>query len=631
MSSPHASFPELLVHAPDTVILLDAAAVVVDANAEACRTLGYAREELLGKHVREFVEGLDGDPLVRMQEHLKQAGFATFRAVHRRKDGMLFPVETRLVLVRREGPPLVVAFVRDLSEQEAARRALRESEDRYRQLVELLPDGVVTYGPDGRISFANAAAARLVGAAGPENLVGTPVIERVHPDSRSAVVERMRRAQRGAPAPMMEHKLVRLDGTTLPAEATSAPLGGGSVLVVLRDVSERQRNDMERGTLEERLRQAEKIEALGTLAGGVAHDFNNVLAAIMGHAEALSEELPAGSVGREDAEQIAAAARRAKGVVRQILAFARRRPPESAPVDVAREVREELSLVRAATPANVEIRARTDASAGAVRADPTQLHQVLLNLCANARDAMGARGGVLDVIVERVEAPSAGAPSGLAPGSYVRLAVSDTGDGMDAATRARAVEPYFTTKAVGAGSGLGLSVVHGIATGLGGAVALESAPGTGTRVEVWLPRLGDADAAPQPAPRPAPTGAARGARILLVDDDPPVARAVGRMLETLGYEVTTHGDAESAFDLFRADPAAFDLVLTDQTLPGMAGDELTLALLAVRPSLPVLICTGYSARLDDAEARVIGARALLSKPLDALQLGEAIAAALAGR
>ncbi len=607
MSSPHASFPELLVHAPDTVILLDAAAVVVDANAEACRTLGYAREELLGKHVREFVEGLDGDPLVRMQEHLKQAGFATFRAVHRRKDGMLFPVETRLVLVRREGPPLVVAFVRDLSEQEAARRALRESEDRYRQLVELLPDGVVTYGPDGRISFANAAAARLVGAAGPENLVGTPVIERVHPDSRSAVVERMRRAQRGAPAPMMEHKLVRLDGTTLPAEATSAP------------------------PLEERLRQAEKIEALGTLAGGVAHDFNNVLAAIMGHAEALSEELPAGSVGREDAEQIAAAARRAKGVVRQILAFARRRPPESAPVDVAGEIRAELSLVRAATPANVEIRAHTDASAGAVRADPTQLHQVLLNLCANARDAMGARGGVLDVIVERVEAPSAGAPSGLAPGSYVRLAVSDTGDGMDAATRARAVEPYFTTKAVGAGSGLGLSVVHGIATGLGGAVALESAPGTGTRVEVWLPRLGDADAAPQPAPRPAPTGAARGARILLVDDDPPVARAVGRMLETAGYEVTTHGDAESAFDLFRADPAAFDLVLTDQTLPGMAGDELTLALLAVRPSLPVLICTGYSARLDDAEARVIGARALLSKPLDALQLGEAIATALAGR
>jgi len=352
----------------------------------------------------------------------------------------------------------------------------------------------------------------------------------------------------------------------------------------------------------------------------------------MGHAEALSGELPPGSIGREDAKQIAEAARRAKGIVQQILAFARRRPPETAAVDVARAVREELTLVRAATAANVEIRARTDVDAGAVRADPTQLHQVLLNLCANARDAMATRGGgVIDVVVERVEAPSTGAPAGLAPGSYVRLVVGDTGQGMDAATRARAVEPYFTTKPVGAGSGLGLSVVHGIATGLGGAVSLESAQGSGTRVEVWLPRLGDADAAPRPSPRPVTPGAAHRARVLLVDDDPPVARAMRRMLETLGYEVATHGDAESAFDRFRADPAAFDVVLTDQTLPGMGGDELTVALLAVRPSLPVLICTGYSPRLDEAEARLIGARALLSKPIDVHQLGEAVAAALAGR
>ncbi|HEX9400592.1 MAG TPA: PAS domain S-box protein [Anaeromyxobacter sp.] len=625
-------FPEILGHAPDAVFLLDAAAFVVDLNEEACRTLGYSREELSGKHVREFVEGLEADALARMQELLKQQRFATFRAVHRRKDGTVFPVETRLVLVRRDGPPLVVAFARDVSDQEAARRALRESEERYRQLVELLPDGVLTYAADGRIAFANAAAARIVGAARTDDLVGTPALERIHPESRDAVRVRMARALRGSPAPLMEHRLIRLDGTATFAEVTSAPLDGGSVLVVLRDVSERHRAGAERAALEERLRQAEKIEALGTLAGGVAHDFNNVLAAIMGHAEALSGELPPGSIGREDAEQIAAAARRAKGIVQQILAFARRRPPETAAVDVARAVREELTLVRAATAANVEIRARTDVDAGAVRADPTQLHQVLLNLCANARDAMATRGGgVIDVVVERVEAPSTGAPAGLAPGSYVRLVVGDTGQGMDAATRARAVEPYFTTKPVGAGSGLGLSVVHGIATGLGGAVSLESAQGSGTRVEVWLPRLGDADAAPRPSPRPVTPGAAHRARVLLVDDDPPVARAMRRMLETLGYEVATHGDAESAFDRFRADPAAFDVVLTDQTLPGMGGDELTVALLAVRPSLPVLICTGYSPRLDEAEARLIGARALLSKPIDVHQLGEAVAAALAGR
>jgi PAS domain S-box-containing protein len=507
--------------------------------------------------------------------------------------------------------------------------ALRASEERYRRLVELIPDAVVTFGPDGRITFANPAALSLVGAAAAGDVIGRPILDFVQPEGVEPVLERMAQARRGAQDRAMVHRLRRLDGSAVSAEATSAPLGeGGAVISVLRDMSDRERAEAERAALAERLRQSEKIEALGTLAGGVAHDFNNVLAAILGHAEALAEDLPPGSVGRDDAEQIAAAARRARGVVQQILAFARRRPPEAAPVDVARSVHEELALVRAATPANVEIVVRADDGAGAVQADPTQLHQVLLNLCANARDAMAARGGVLEISVARAEVPSRDAPVGLASGSYVVLAVRDTGPGMDAATRARAFEPYFTTKPPGAGSGLGLSVVHGVAAGLGGAVRLDSAPGEGPRIEVWLPRL------PVPAPTPAPRAAAPSGgrrRVLLVDDDPPVARALARMLAALGHDVTVEETAEAALDRFRADPAAFDVVVTDQTLPRMGGDELTVALLAIRPALPVLVCTGYSARLDDAAARRLGARALLPKPIDLHQLGEAIAAALRPR
>jgi CheY-like chemotaxis protein len=195
---------------------------------------------------------------------------------------------------------------------------------------------------------------------------------------------------------------------------------------------------------------------------------------------------------------------------------------------------------------------------------------------------------------------------------------------MDAATRARAFEPYFTTKPLGTGTGLGLSVVHGIATGLGGGVSLDSAPGAGTRVTVWLPRLADDPQAGPGAPAPTPVPPAVRHRILLVDDDPPVARAIARMLERSGYEVATAPDAETALERFRADPAAFDLVLTDQTLPGMRGDELTRALLDVRPDLPVLICTGYSERLDDERARALGARALLDKPLDVRELAQAV-------
>jgi two-component system cell cycle sensor histidine kinase/response regulator CckA len=622
--SPQAPFPEFLAFAPDAVLFHDTAGNLVDANEEACRTLGYAREELVRLNVRDLVVGMDEPKLAQAMERIK-SGVATFFASQRRKDGTTYPVETRVALVHRAGgPPLVVAFIRDLSEQEAAKDALRASEERHRQLLELLPDGIITYDVRGRITYANPAAARLTGAARPEDLIGTPVQERVHPDAREAARDRFERLMRGGVIVSAETRLLRLDGTSFPADVTSVAIDARQFITVARDVSEKHRAEAERKELEERLRQAEKIEALGTLAGGVAHDFNNVLAAILGHAETLAGELPPGSAGRDDAEQIAVAARRASGVVQQILAFARRRPPEAAPVDVARAVREELPLVRAATPANVKIVLRAD-RAGAVRADPTQLHQVLLNLCANARDAMAERGGVLEIWVDAVAVPSPDAPPAVAPGRYVRLTVSDTGHGMDAATQARVFEPYFTTKPVGAGSGLGLSVVHGIAAGLGGAVRLDSAVGAGTRVEVWLPRL--EEPARTPAPRAVePAAAAR--RVLLVDDDPPVARALARMLSALGYVVTTEASGEAALARFKEDPAAFDLVLTDQTLPRMGGDELTRALLAVRPGLPVLICTGYSARLDEVGASAVGARALLPKPIDLRELGAAVAAAL---
>jgi PAS domain S-box-containing protein len=619
------SLLELLGHAHDAVFVHDAQAFVVDANEEACRTLGYSREELVGMHVRDLVEGLDPSALERMIEVLKHQGSASFRAVHRRKDGTRFPVETRVALIRSDGPVRVVAFARDRTAQEEAARALRQSEERYRSLVELLPDAVIACRGD-RISFANRAAARMFGAAGPAALVGTPVLDRVLPGSRHLARERLARLAAGAAIPLSEEVLVRTDGTTLQAEGAAVPLGSGEVLVVLRDVTERERARAERSALEERLRQAEKIEALGRLAGGVAHDFNNVLAAILGHADALASELPPGSPACDDAEQIAAAARRAKGVVQQILAFARRRPAEIGPVDVARIVTDELALVRAATPSNVEIVLRADPGAGAVRADPTQIHQVLLNLCANARDALAARGGVVEIEIAAAEVPGRGAPAGLPPGPYVRLSVCDGGEGMDAQTRARAFEPYFTTKPPGAGSGLGLPVVHGIATGLGGGVALESEPEAGTRVHVWLPRVSGPVAAPAVRPPAGPPGHHR--RVLLVDDDPPVARAIGRMLELSGYAVDVAADAETALERFRAAPASFDLVLTDQTLPGMRGDELTVALLAVRPDVPIVICTGYSERLDDERARALGARALLAKPLDVRELSRALSEAL---
>jgi PAS domain S-box-containing protein len=615
----------MLAGVPDAVLMHDAAAFILDANEEACRSLGYSREELVGRHVRDVVEGLDGAMLANIVQVMKDRGVAMFRATHRRKDGTTFPVETRLALLRGHGPPVVISFARDLSGEEAERRAVRDSEAWHWRLLDLLPDGVVTYA-NGRITYANPAAARLVGASRPHDLVGRPVLDWVHPDSRATVRARMERVARGENVPLADEMLLKADGAAFAAEVAAAPLGSGEVLIVVRDLTDRRRGEEERAALLDRLRQAEKLEALGTLAGGVAHDFNNVLAAILGHAGALATDLPAGSVWREDAEQIAAAARRAKGVVQQILAFARRRPAEMRPVDVATAIREDVSLVRAATPANVEIALRLAPDAGAVRADPTQIHQVLLNLCTNARDAMEERGGMLVIAVEPARAPCAEGPAGLAPGAYVRIAVTDTGHGMDTATRARAFEPYFTTKTLGRGSGLGLSVVHGIATALGGAAMIDSDPGTGSTVQVWLPRIAETAAA---APPPRSPAVGRG-RILLVDDDPIVSKAIRRMLESLGYDVTACGGSIEALERFRAAPDDFDAVLTDQTLPRMSGDRLTRELIAIRPKVPVIICTGYSERLDEERAREIGARFLM-KPLDLAQLGDALLDALHSR
>ncbi len=622
---PLSHLPQLLPCVPDAVLFHDAAAFILDANEEACRSLRYTRDELIGRHVRDIVEGLEGAVLADIIRIMKDRGVAMFRATHRRKDGSTFPVETRLALLRGHGPPVVISFARDMSGEEANRNALRNSEERSRRLLDLLPDGLVTYA-NGRVTYANPAAVRLFGACHSQELCGAPVLDRVHADSRATVRARMERVAQGEPGALADDVLLRMDSTPFAAEVAAAPLGHGEVLVVVRDLTERRRAEEERAALLDRLRQSEKLEALGTLAGGVAHDFNNVLAAILGHAAALATDLPEGSVWRDDAERIATAARRAKGVVHQILAFARRRPVEVRLVDVAAAIREDVALVRAAIPANVDITFRLSPGAGAVQGDPTQIHQVLLNLCTNARDAMEDRVGAITVAVDAARSPCDDGPDGLAPGEYVRIVVSDTGKGMDAATRARAFEPYFTTKDSGRGSGLGLSVVHGIATELGGGARIDSDPASGTKVQVWLPRT--AENVPAAAPPRAPP-AGRG-RILVVDDDPIVANAVRRMLESLGYEVTACAASIEALERFRAAPEYFDAVLTDQTLPRMSGDRLTRELVALRPGLPVIICTGYSERLDEERAREIGARFLM-KPLDLGQLGDALRDALGGR
>ena len=368
----------------------------------------------------------------------------------------------------------------------------------------------------------------------------------------------------------------------------------------------------ERKQVEKQLRQAQKMEALGTLAGGIAHDFNNILAVILGFTE-IALNMPEDTRTQHWLKQVLKAGDRAKELVQQILAFSRETERERKPIRITPILKETLKLLSASLPATIEIREDVDAS-GAILGDPTQVHQVLMNLCTNAAYAMREDGGVLTVSQSDVELDVEGAARypNLPPGSYLRLIVSDTGHGMDRAVMERIFDPYFTTKEPSEGTGLGLSVVHGIVQSCGGRIAVYSEPGKGTTFHVVLPRI-DREAAPKAETlAPLPTG---NERILFIDDEDMLVEIGQEMLAYLGYDVVARTNSVEALETFRAGPDRFDLVITDQTMPNMTGAELAGELLRIRSDTPIILCTGFSEVITEEQAEAIGIRRFLMKPI----------------
>lgn len=396
-----------------------------------------------------------------------------------------------------------------------------------------------------------------------------------------------------------------------------------------REIAERQRAEEETVQLGAQLRQAQKLQAIGTLAGGIAHDFNNILASILGYSELALQKPGADARHRRYFEEILKAGNRAKELVRQILLFSRQAEQDIAPLHPHLVVKEVLAMVRVSRPANVDIRHHIDGDAGMVLADPLQLHQAVLHLCNNALHAVRDTGGVIELRIEPVRvAEGTDAPRGdVAPGDYVLITVSDTGSGMDASTLDRIFDPFFTTKDIGEGTGLGLSMVHGIVTSIGGVITAQSAPRQGTTIRVYLPRCARAEDAENAAPRHGPRG---NERVLVVDDEAPLVILWTELLEQLGYRVTSFADPRAAHDAFRIDPESFDMALLDQRMPGMEGSELARRLLELRPDLPIIIATGFSESITAETAKAIGVRDVVLKPILGSDLGAAVRRALDG-
>jgi PAS domain S-box-containing protein len=507
---------------------------------------------------------------------------------------------------------LLGSLQRELQE----RRRAEEQAERFVSLIHASGEFIAMAGLDGRILFVNDFGRRMLGLE-PDQDLGALRLTDFHTDDgmkRAPIIREKGRWQ--GPGQLRHFKTGELIDTQVSSflvrDADGQPVGYATVQHDMRETKE----------LEAQLRQAQKMEAIGTLAGGIAHDFNNILGAILGNVELARMELPPEHAARESLDEIGGAGRRAMTLVRQILAFGRRQAAEKRVIRLAHVVTEATALLRSTLPSGIELRATLGDDAPNVLADPTQIHQVLVNLCTNAWHALNERAGCIEIALAGValEAPL----GGVAPaGRYARLRVIDDGQGMDAALLERIFDPFFTTKAPGEGTGLGLSVVHGIVKDHGGTIRVESSVGRGTTFEVLLPAV-EAEAAPgAETTRPRFLGG-RGQRLLYIDDEESLVKLTERLLTRLGYRIDGFTRADEALEALRRDPAAFDVVLTDYNMPGLTGLQVARLVASIRADLPVILTSGYiSDELREGAAQA-GVKHVIYKPNTIEEMCEAI-------
>jgi PAS domain S-box-containing protein len=483
-----------------------------------------------------------------------------------------------------------------LGHRNSALERLAEQESLYELIVESSRDGICLTDEKGHFVFANKRMGEIL-HQDIQELVGQDASQHLRGDAAAGFIERLEQRRNGQHQEQ-EFLLHRQDGTTVWVLAATRPVYArdGSFdgsLSIVTDVNDRKERAEEQARWQAQLLQSQKMEAVGTLAGGIAHDFNNILTAILGYADLAKSSLQGPEMALECLDEIETGARRAASLVQQILTFSRRAESHKRPMRIAQEVSEVTRLIRAALPTTIKIEVDNKAPGAILSMDPTQFHQVLMNLCANAGYALHETGGTLRISlrVQHISPGEAARKLGLSSGPYVLLSVEDNGPGIPPEIRERIFEPFFTTKEVGKGTGLGLSTVHGIVLEAGGGISLYSELGAGTTFNIYLP-LSTVENEVEHMPTNKP--ASGSARILFVDDEAPLVKMGMMMLGQAGYDVTPAASGQEAIVAFQQDPFGFDILITDQTMPGMTGLQLTAALQEQRSELPVIICSGFS-------------------------------------
>lgn len=606
-------------------------------NGSLSHFLGYSPSALAGMNYREYMSSENAQKVYQTFNRVYETGepargidWEIFKV-----DGSKGHLEASVTLMRdTKGNPIGFrGIVRDMTRRKQSEIALRESEAKYRQLLNHAPSGIYEIDlSQGKFVRVNDVMCEYTGYTRHE-LLSMNALDILTEESQKKSIERLDRIMRGEKVPTsIEYKIKAKNGRELWALLNSkfkhdAEGRPSSVLVVAHDITEQKQAEEEKKNIEYQLQQAQKMETIGTLAGGIAHDFNNILSVIIGYTELILMNANVNSEVRQNLKEIFNASKHARDMVKQILAFSRQNKQERKPIQVAHIVKEALKMLRASLPATISIQQKIEKNTAIIEADPTQIHQVLMNLCTNAAHAINEKDGVLEIILANVELDQQAVAKipDIQAGSYLKLSVRDTGDGIPPDALQQIFNPYFTSKEKGEGTGLGLAVVQGIIKSLNGAITVDSEVGKGSRFHAYLPAIKRELALEEEIPKPLPMGYER---ILLVDDEQPLVEIGKQMLERLGYKVDTRTSSIEALNLFEADPDRFDLVITDIVMPNMTGDKLADKMIGIRPDIPIVLCTGYSEKLTRRHASEKGIEAFLMKPLVMQDLASTVRQAL---
>ena len=634
--SREAQYRDIFENVSDLLYVHDLGGRIIESNLPFKKEFGYSRDDLKNITIQDLLPPQVREGYRDFIHRLLDSGTAEGVTRILTKTGEERIVEYRDSLIRDKlGRPVAIrGSARDITERMQAIKALRRSEERFRAMAEASPVvfWMTSLDPLQKVIYASPAFERIFGRTCEELLLNPRIwFECIHPQDAAQVRSLI---QKKAEKPLdFEFRIVRPDDSVRWIRARVAPIPdhtGKTALLsgIAEDITEHKHAEQEKKIYEDRLARALRLEAIGTLAGGIAHDFNNILAAIIGYTELAMEDVPPGNSAVRSLHEVLKAGERAKDLVSQILTFSRQARTEKKVVRVQLIVKQALKLLRSSIPSTIAITQDIDPHSPEVFADPTQIHQVVMNLCANAYQAMRDRGGTLAVGLAPVELDTALARSipRLEPGSYLHLWVSDTGCGMDQDTLDRIFEPFFTTREKGKGTGLGLATVHGIVSDLSGAVTVSSTIGDGSTFHVYLPTCKAEDRKDETGEDAVPRG--NGERILLVDDESAILAFAQSMIEQMGYSARTHSSSIQALEAFSQAPHAFDLIITDQTMPLLTGVELAAKVQAIRSDIPIILITGFSEIISAEQARKQGICVYLEKPFTRNSLARAIRQAL---